>query len=215
MLKVDIPNIDHFFQKINNGILIDIFGASGTGKTQLALQFSLYSLSQGNVIFHDTTGGFRPERLMHFIKSKNLPISLLEKFKVARITNTSEQINHLSKIYEENHLSLLIIDNVTDLFSFEYSKKSQLLAKNISFLKYVHDLTQISSELKIPVLLTNMIRYSTDSEVENLEKEISLFTHFKIKLSKKLNFFTCNLMSPFQHDQFNYTITNDGIKKIP
>ena len=79
----------------------------------------------------------------------------------------------------------------------------------------MHDLTQISSELKIPVILTNMIRYSTDSEVENLEKEISLFTHFKIKLSKKLNFFTCNLMSPFQHDQFNYTITNDGIKKIP
>ena len=50
--------------------------------------------------------------------------SLLDKIKVNRITNTVEQLQSLSGAALENY-SLLIIDNVTDLFSFEYSKKEQ------------------------------------------------------------------------------------------
>ena len=52
------------------GIVVDIFGGNGTGKTQLALQLLKNSIKNGgNVLFFDTTGGFRPERILE-IKNK-------------------------------------------------------------------------------------------------------------------------------------------------
>ncbi|HSA97542.1 MAG TPA: ATPase domain-containing protein, partial [Candidatus Nitrosotenuis sp.] len=44
---------------IKNGIITDIFGASGTGKTQLVLQIAVNCLSQGGtILYQDTTGNF-------------------------------------------------------------------------------------------------------------------------------------------------------------
>ena len=66
------------------------------------------------------------------IQSRNLPTSLLENLHVSRVTDTQKQIEVL-KSFEKDSFSLLIIDNVTDLFSFEYSKKEHLIEKNLNF----------------------------------------------------------------------------------
>ncbi len=119
MVSTGIKKIDQFLDVGNkNGIIIDVFGATGTGKTLLAMQISINSLLQGgSVLFQDTAAKFRPERMVDLIKSRDLDPNLLDKIKVARITNTSEQIKYLSKI-KENDFSLVIIDNITDLFSY-------------------------------------------------------------------------------------------------
>ncbi len=115
---------------INNSIITDIFGSNGTGKTQLSLQVSLEPLKQNNdVLFIDTTGEFRPERMFEIVKNRNLDIALLENLKIVRVTNTNEQIKSLEKVNDLQKLSLLIIDNIADLFSFEYSKKEQFMLK--------------------------------------------------------------------------------------
>ncbi|KFM20693.1 DNA repair protein [Marine Group I thaumarchaeote SCGC RSA3] len=50
---------------ISDGIIVDIFGKNGTGKTQLLLQLAINSIKNGgNVLYFDTTGGFRPERIL-------------------------------------------------------------------------------------------------------------------------------------------------------
>jgi len=161
MISTGIKKIDQFLDGgIKNGIITDIFGATGTGKTQLAIQISINSLLQGgNVLFQDTTGKFRPERMLDFIKSRNLDPNILDRVKVARITNTSEQINYLSKIKEDS-FALVVIDNITDLFSYEFSKDVQNLEKNIIFMQYMHDLSLISIQKKIPIIVTNMIRFN-------------------------------------------------------
>ena len=41
--------------------MFDLFSKIGTGKTQLLLQLSINSIKNGgNVLYLDTTGGFRP-----------------------------------------------------------------------------------------------------------------------------------------------------------
>ena len=133
---------------IPNGVIVDIFGGNGTGKTQLALQLSINSIKNGgNVLFLDTTGGFRPERILEIQKKSNLDINLLDKITVSRITNTSEQINLLNTL-TENNFSLIVIDNVTDLFSYEYKNNKSIFEKNSLFMKYMHDLSLMQLLIK-------------------------------------------------------------------
>ena len=213
MISTGLKKLDQYLGGgIKSGIITDIFGATGTGKTQLALQISLNSLLQGGqVLFQDTTGQFRPERMFDLIQTYNLEPNLLENIKVGRITNTSEQIQYLSKI-RENEFSLVIIDNVTDLFSFEFAKEEQTLEKNTTFIQYMHELSSITIEKKLPIVVTNMIRKIDDLEKENMDKPISMFTHVKIELLKKGTKYLGEIFPSFiKKKEFEYQITKEGL----
>ncbi len=214
MISTGIKKLDQLLDGgIKNGIITDIFGANGTGKTQLAMQISINSLKQGGkILFLDTTGEFRPERMLEIIKSQNLNSSLLDNVSVGRITNTAEQIQFLSKLTQMNNFSLVVIDNVSDLFSFEYSKKEQTLEKNSSFMKYMHDLSLIAIQKKIPIVVTNIVRNIGDLELENLDKSISMFTHLKIKLIKNGNGYVGEIFPSYLgKKKFSYLITPEGL----
>jgi DNA repair protein RAD51 len=213
MISTGIKKLDNYLGGgIKGGIITDIFGATGTGKTQLTMQISINSLLDGNqVLFQDTTGQFRPERMLDLIKIRNLETNLLDRVKVGRITNSSEQIKFLSKIKEQD-FSLIVIDNVTDLFSFEYGKEEQNLEKNVTFMQYMHELSLISIQKKLPIVVTNIIRKIDDLEIENLDKSISMFTHMKIKLLKIGKKYSCEIFPSFlEKKKFPYQITKEGL----
>ena len=214
MIQTSIKTLDKILDGgIKNGIITDIFGANGTGKTQLCMQIAANSLQKGGkVLFLDTTGEFRPERLLEILENNQLKKSLLDNVTVGRVTNTSEQIHYLSKIQNLDDFSLIIIDNVSDLFSFEYAKEKKELDKRILFMNYMHNLSLFAIQKKIPIIVTNMIRKIDDIEIENLEKPINLFTHMKIRLEKKGTKFFGQLLPTFgNRRQFSYVITKQGL----
>ena len=216
MISTGIHKLDSYLGGgIKEGIITDIFGATSTGKTQLIMQISINSLLDGGqVLFLDTTGQFRPERMLDLIKIRNLDTNLLDKVIVARITNSSEQIQFLSKIKEKD-FSLVVIDNVTDLFSFEYGKEEQNLEKNVTFMEYMHELSLISIQKKLPIVVTNIIRKIDDIEKENLAKSISIFTHIKIKRLKKGTKYSCEIFPSFlKKKEFLYQITKEGLIEL-
>ena len=73
------------------------------------------------------------------------------------------------------------------LFSFEYGKEEQNLEKNVTFMEFMHELSLIAIEKKLPIVVTNIIRKIDDLEIENLSKAISIFTHLKIKLYRRFS----------------------------
>ena len=212
MIKTGLKELDQFLGGgIKEGLVTNISGQSATGKTQLAFQICLHALHSGkDVLFQDTTGEFRPERLVEMMQLRKINPSLLDKIKVSRITNTAQQIQCFSKIPLKSY-SLIIVDSVTDLFSFEYSKKEQSLEKHISFMKYMQNLSSIAIDGKIPIIITNMVRTINKHEKENLEESISMYTHTKIKLSKNSDGYLCQVISPFVKKKFQYTITSSGL----
>lgn len=214
MISTGLKQLDQLLGGgIKGAMITDIFGAAGTGKTQLATQIAINSLVEGGqVLFQDTTGSFRPERMLEIIKMRNLEPKLLDSVKVRRITNTSEQVDYLSKIKEQNDFSLIVIDNISDLFSFEYPKEKQLLEKNVRFMEYMHDLSYVAVQKKLPIVITNIIRRIDDQDKENLEKSISMYTHIKIKLSKKGPKYFGQVLSAFvPKKEFRYQITKEGL----
>jgi len=212
MIETGLKKLDQFLGGgIKEGLITDISGQSSTGKTQLAFQICINALKNGKeILFQDTTGKFRPERLVEMLKIRKLDPILLDKIKVGRITNSIQQLEYLSKI-TANDFSLIVIDNATDLFSFEYSKKEQSFEKHLAFMKYMQNLASVAINTKIPIVVINIIRSFNEHEQENLEKSIGMFTHFKIKLKKNTGGFLCQVVSPFINKKFQYNVTSNGL----
>ena len=222
MLSVDTMNItgivdlDEFFNgSIPNGILVDIFGSSGIGKTQLAMQISIHAISEKNqILFQDTTGAFRPERILEMLQSNNLPKEYLDQICVSRITNVSEQINSLSSI-DPSKYSLIVIDNISELFSFEYSNEDKFFKKNKLFLKYIKNLSLYAIKHKITIIFTNVIRNMNDKQVENNAKILDMFTHVKVKLEKVNDTHYCTCYTAFDKIKFSFKILSSGLVQLP
>ena len=212
MIETGLKKLDQFLGGgIKEGLITDISGQSSTGKTQLAFQICINALKNGKeILFQDTTGEFRPERLVEMLKIRKLDPILLDKIKVGRITNSIQQLEYLSKITTDD-FSLIVIDNATDLFSFEYSKKEQSFEKHLAFMKYMQNLASVAINTKIPIVVTNIIRSFNEHEQENLEKSIGMFTHVKIKLKKNTDGFLCQVVSPFINKKFQYNMTSNGL----
>ena len=212
MISTGLQKLDKFLSGgIPDSVIVDIFGGGGTGKTLLSLQLMINSIkNDGNVLYLDTSGGFRPERILEIQKELKIEIDLLEKITVSRITNTSEQIKSLQNISKDN-FSLIVIDNITDLFSYEYQNDESIFEKNSLFMKYMHELSKFAITKKIPIVVTNMIRNIDDKEVENMQSAIDPFTHIKIHLFKNLSNFNGEIYWALKKENFSYTITKIGL----
>ena len=212
MISTGLQKLDNFLSGgIPNGVIVDIFGGNGTGKTQLLLQLSINSIKNGGrVLYLDTTGGFRPERILEIQKQSNKQVNFLEQITVSRITNTSEQIKSI-KNFESNNFSLIVIDNVTDWFSYEYKRDESIFEKNSLFIKYMYELSKFAITKKIPIIVTNMIRTIEDKEVENMKSAIDPFTHIKIQLSKNSSKFKGKIYWALNEEYFFYKIHVSGM----
>ena len=212
MISTGLQKLDKFLSGgIPNGVIIDIFGGNGSGKTLLLLQLSINSIKNGgHVLYLDTTGGFRPERILQIQKQSKIQLDFLQQITVSRLTNTSEQIKSIDDIINSD-FSLIVIDNVTDLFSFEYKKNESTFKKNSLFMKYMHELSKLAITKKIPIVITNMIRNSGDKEVENMKSAIDHFTHIKIHLFKNSPKFDGIVYWALDKDYFSYEIHTLGL----
>jgi len=212
MISTGLQKLDKFLSGgIPDGVIVDIFGGGGTGKTLLLFQLLINSIKNGgNILYLDTSGGFRPERILEIQKESEIEIDLLEKITVSRITNTSEQIKSIKNI-EKNNFSLIVIDNITDLFSYEYQNDESIFKKNSLFMKYMHELSKFAIAKKIPIVITNMIRNMDDKEIENMQGAIDPFTHIKIHLFKNSSIFNGEIYWALKKEIFSYTITKIGL----
>ena len=215
MISSQIDSLDKIFSGgLQNRTITEISGLRGTGKTQLALQFAIEPLSNNKkILFIDTTVEFRPERFLQMLQSRNLSTSLLENLHVSRVTNTQKQIDILKNFNDED-FSLLIIDNLTDLFSFEYSKKEHQIEKNTNFGNYMINLSKLALSKNIPIIITNQILSYDEKNYERMQTQLENYVHQKIQLEKIKNNYACKVITPFiQEAKFDYKITNSGIEE--
>ncbi|EPA06293.1 recombinase A, partial [Candidatus Nitrosarchaeum limnium] len=159
-------------------------------------------------------GSFRPERILEIQKKQNLTFDILEKITISRITNTSDQIKSID-IMNCSNFSLIVIDNITDLFSYEYSKADKTFEKNSLFIRYIHNLSLVAINKKIPIIITNMIRNIDGIEMENMKTAVDLFTHIKIKLRKTNSKFHGEIRWLLHLASFSYKIHSAGLSDYP
>lgn len=204
-----IKKLDAFLDTVENGVLINIFGARGTGKTQLSMQISINLLQNrsGQIIYHDITGDFRPEKMAKIIEKYGMNMNLLDRVKILRIINTAEQMDHIQNM-QFSDILLLVIDDVTDLFSFEYKNKFE---KHTLFMKYMHCLSLIAIKKKIPIIVTNNTSQINRTEFEHMKNIVDMYAHIKICLQKNNKKYYGTLSTPWALESFYYQINYNGI----
>ncbi|HEU5462474.1 MAG TPA: ATPase domain-containing protein, partial [Nitrososphaeraceae archaeon] len=114
-------NLDRFLRGgIRTGIITNIFGESGSGKSQFCFSICANALKKYKdvkVIFIDTSGNFRPERILDITDDHNLD-KILYNIHYIRPYSINDQFEAIKKIYEIKP-KLVIIDTITSLISQE------------------------------------------------------------------------------------------------
>jgi DNA repair protein RadA len=150
--------------------ITEAFGEFGSGKSQLGFQLAVnVQLPKekgglnGQVIFVDTEGTFRPERIVQMAKSAGIdPIVALKNIKVARAYSSDHQILLVDKIDElikkENlNVKLIIVDSLTSLFRSEYIGRSTLADRQQKINKHLHTLQRIADTHNLAIYVTNQV----------------------------------------------------------
>ncbi|KAJ3427936.1 DNA repair protein rad51 [Anaeramoeba flamelloides] len=158
---------------IETGSTTEIFGEFRTGKTQLCHTLCVtcqLPIEQGGgagkVLYIDTEGTFRPERLIPIAERYGLdPNDVLENVSTARAYNTehqSELLIHSSALMSESRYALLIIDSCTALYRTDYSGRGELSVRQIALGQFLKSVQRLADEYGVAVVYTNQVVAQVD-----------------------------------------------------
>ena len=222
---------------IRTGIVTDIYGQNGAGKSQLCFTLcanhAKHSRQEDRVLFIDTVGTFRPERISEIAGSRKSN-TVLNKIMFVRAFSIYDQINAIGLIPNINP-RLVIIDTATSLFSDELRGA----ARHLVLMNHVHRLSLAAINFDCAVVITNMVRdipiratimdqdsHNLAASIKNLTNSsqsqqrefmgasLSIYTHIKLKLeiiNLEKSLFGASLMQPIQKDRVLFSITSKGI----
>jgi len=148
--------------------ITEAFGEFRTGKTQLGHTLAVtsqMSLSEGGgagkVIYIDTEGTFRPERIVKIAERFNMdPAKTLENILYSRALTVDNLISLLIQAgacMMEDTYSLLIIDSIMAPFRVDYSGRGELSERQQTLGKLLSKLLKISEQFNIAVYMTNQV----------------------------------------------------------
>lgn len=212
---------------VHIGMVTDIYGESGSGKSQLCFALAANCAKCGyKVVYIDTAGTFRPERVIEISGSS----AALEKITFMRALSTLDQIDSVNKILDISP-RLVIIDTVTSLFSVEYSGP----ARHLAVMKHLHKLAVLTITTGCAVVVTNMVRSVpitvtdqaghnvTQASVPSQQREylgssVSIYSHMKLRLEivdVEKSIFRALLVQPIGKKPALFNITMDrGITDV-
>lgn len=149
--------------------ITEAFGAFGSGKTQLGLTLAVNAQlpvekggAYGKVVFIDTEGTFRAERVRQIAEGMGAnPEKVLKNILVARAFNSDHQILLLEKVAEMikdgEPIRLMIIDSLTAHFRAEYAGRGQLADRQQKLNRYMHELMKLAESSNLAVYVTNQV----------------------------------------------------------
>ena len=187
-------HLDRLTRQLIPGIITDFYGARASGKSQICFQLAVNAARDGKIsVFVDCSGNFRPERIVEMASLQKLdPTQIMDRIFVIRCLSIAEQTHLIERIYEflsENHVSLILIDDLTD--NFVASSDTTAMAVRSLLVIHLHQLSHLALDSKIPVVVTNTIRTRFDkglsTNVETLESIVERGTHMRIQLERDDN----------------------------
>ncbi|CAK0828560.1 unnamed protein product [Prorocentrum cordatum] len=132
----------------------ELFGEFRCGKTQLCHSLAVMAQlppnmggANGKVVYIDTEGCFRPERIKQIAEGKGVSAdAAMENIIYARLMVT-----------DEDRFALLIIDSIMGIFRVDFSGRGELSERQQKLGRVLSKLQKMSEEFNIAVVLTNQV----------------------------------------------------------
>jgi len=157
-----------------NGIT-EVYGEFGSSKTQIGHQLAVTTQlpkeqkgAEGMVVYIDTEGTARPERIKQMAEALNLdPMQVLKNIKFIRAFNSDHQMLIVQKIEDlikkENlPIKLVVIDSLMSHFRADFQGRGMLADRQQKLNKHMHDLLKLAETYNIAVYVTNQVMTRPD-----------------------------------------------------
>jgi DNA repair protein RadA len=161
---------------MESGSITECYGAYGSGKTALAHQLAVSAQlplkeggADGVVVWIDTEGTFRPERIKQIAEVNNLDYkALLGKIQVVRAFNSDHQMILAEKVEdlinnEKIPVKLVIVDSLMSHFRSEFVGRGTLADRQQKLNKHMHVLLKLAHTYNITVYVTNQVMSKPDT----------------------------------------------------
>lgn len=158
------------------GEVVEVFGASNTGKTQLAMQTAITVTASGfSCTFVDTEGQFRPERIASISAGRNADAqkSLAAIYSI-RAETTERQFETIVRLRTEPGLAgckLVVVDTLTKNFTLEYPGSRMVGRRQTMLGAYLNRLSRDAYQRDRAVIALNRISAVT---AEGSDKEVDI-----------------------------------------
>jgi len=165
---------DLFGGGIETGCVIEFFGEFRTGKTQIAHQLCVNVQLptedgglDGNALYIDTEGTFRPERIVQMSEGLDLDHKkILKNIIFGRAYNSDHQIlliKEAANLIKEKNIKLIIVDSLIGHFRSEYVGRGTLATRQQTINTHLHDLLRLTDIYpELCVIVTNQVQSKPD-----------------------------------------------------
>jgi DNA repair protein RadA len=154
--------------------ILELIGQYGVGKTQICLALCVLVQQplemgglEGSVLYLDTEGTFRPERILEIAQGREISTdTILKNIIVARAFNSDHQVliaQKLDQIIKEKNIKLVIVDSIISHFRAEYLGRESLPTRQQRLNQHLHRLLRMAEVFNIPVVVTNQVVASPDA----------------------------------------------------
>ena len=160
---------------IETGSLIEFYGEFRTGKTQIAHQLCVNVQLprddgglEGNALYIDTEGTFRPERIIQMAEALELDYNrILKNIIFGRAYNSDHQvllIKEAANIIKERNIKLIIVDSLIGHFRSEYIGRGTLANRQQTINSHLHDLLRLCDIYPdLAIVATNQVQSKPDT----------------------------------------------------
>jgi len=148
-----------------SGIITQVYGESGTGKSNIVMQLSVAAVSRGKRVIFIDTEGFSGERFKQIAGPAAEEIAKkIMIFEPMSLEQQAVSIRESSKIAGRD-LGLVILDSATSLYRVLLEAEDNRTIRRTLNLQ-LSELQEISRRHRIPVVITNQVY--TDIESKSL-----------------------------------------------
>jgi DNA repair protein RadA len=159
---------------IETQAVTEFYGEFGSGKSQVC--HTLCAMARqpvesggldGNTIYIDTEGTFRPERIQEIARSRGYEQEqVLKSIAVCKVYNSSHLeliIKNLGKYVDDFKAKLVIIDSIISLHRAEFAGRGTLADRQQRLNSMLHKVIRLAEIYNIAIVITNQVQSSPDT----------------------------------------------------
>ena len=159
---------------VETGSVIEFYGEFRTGKTQIMHQLCVNVQLprekgglEGNALYIDTEGTFRPERIIQMAEAHDLDHKkVLKNIVFGRAYNSDHQIlliKEAANLIKEKNIKIIVVDSLIGHFRSEYIGRGTLATRQQTINSHLHDLLRICDIYpELGVVVTNQVQAKPD-----------------------------------------------------
>lgn len=149
--------------------ITEIYGEFGAGKSQFCNTLAVMHGLQNVVIYIDTEGTFRPDRVKSIGQARHISENDIDKILtniISTQTGSADDfatiIKYLPAVVEELKAKIVIIDSITNLHRAEYTGRGMLADRQQRLNQILYRLQKIAQIFNVAVIVTNQVLTAPD-----------------------------------------------------